>query len=156
MLLLQCLVLAGRYIANEIGRDRDNFEFRWPIFIEDYTTSETRLFDRLCIISPSKIRPPIFRQIAYLSKPFILRIHSSKKKEYMEGIYSELLLYFPWNSEKELNGNKVEECLELFNQNNEIIKKNKNAIFPKVHIAKVKIHPISKHIPKFLTYAIKC
>ena len=76
--------------------------------------------------------------MALRSKPFILRIHSSKKKEYMEGIYSELLLYFPWNSEKELNGNKVEECLELFNQNNEIIKKNKNAIFPKAHMPKSK------------------
>ena len=48
----------------------------------------------------------------------------------MEGVYSELLLYFPWSSENELKGNNVEECLELFNQNNEIIKKNKIAIFP--------------------------
>ena len=48
----------------------------------------------------------------------------------MESVYSELLLYFPWSSENELKGNNVEECLELFNQNNEIIKKNKIAIFP--------------------------
>ena len=69
--------------------------------------------------------------MALRSKPLILRIHSSKKKEYMESVYSELLLYFPWKSEKELKGNKVEECLDLFNKNNDIIKKNKGAIFPK-------------------------
>ena len=36
-------------------------------------------------------------------RPIVLRIHSSKKKESHEGIYSELLLYFPWRNENQLH-----------------------------------------------------
>ena len=65
------------------------------------------------------------------NRPLILRIHSSKKKEYMEGIYSECLLYLPWSTEKtDLKENNLEECLDLFNQNKSIIEKNKGKIFP--------------------------
>ena len=60
------------------------------------------------------------------SSPFILRIHSSKKKQPDEGKYSELLLYFPWQSENELR-----KSFNLtYNDNYEIIKKNKQQIYP--------------------------
>ena len=64
------------------------------------------------------------------NRPLILRIHASKKKEYLESIYSELLLFLPWKRESDLKENNPEECLALFNQNDEIIKRNKGAIFP--------------------------
>ena len=64
------------------------------------------------------------------SKPLVLRIHSSKKKEYLEGVYSELLLYFPWRNETELKEGKDEDILDLFNRNEEIISRNKRNILP--------------------------
>ena len=64
------------------------------------------------------------------TRPFVLRIHSSKKKEYLEGIYSELLLYFPWRNEAELLEDEGNECVDLFNSNFELIKTNKNSILP--------------------------
>ena len=79
---------------------------------------------------PKYIRLESGTCMALRSRPFILRIHSSKKKEYLESIYSELLLFFPWNNEKDLMENKPDECLRLFNENEEIIKANKGAIFP--------------------------
>ena len=36
---------------------------------------------------------------------FILRIHSSSKKQADEGKYSELLVHYPWDSEYELRKN---------------------------------------------------
>ena len=68
--------------------------------------------------------------MALRTKPLILRIHSSKKKEYMEGIYSELLLYLPWEVENDLKEDHPTQCIELFNQNEETLKNNKKAIFP--------------------------
>ena len=64
------------------------------------------------------------------TKPLILRIHSSKKKEYMEGIYSELLLYLPWIKESDLKEDDKEKCIQLFNENEDIIRQHKGAIFP--------------------------
>ena len=60
------------------------------------------------------------------NSPLILRIHSSTKKKEDEGIYSELLLFFPWRNEEEMR----EKCRENFNDNFEIIKMNKEAIYP--------------------------
>ena len=60
------------------------------------------------------------------NSPCILRIHSSKKKKEEEGIYAELLLYFPWRSEKKLRENFIDK----FNENYEIIKRNKEMIYP--------------------------
>ena len=70
--------------------------------------------------------------MALRNRPLILRIHSSKKKEYMEGVYSECLLYLPWTEEStDLNENNIEGCLSLFNHNKDTIEKNKGKIFPR-------------------------
>ena len=69
-------------------------------------------------------------QMALKTRPVILRIHSSSKKEYLEGVYSELLLYKPWRNEIELKEGNGQECVDLFNANTKIIEKNKSSIFP--------------------------
>ena len=58
--------------------------------------------------------------------PFIMRIHSSKKKKADEGKYSELLLYYPWRNEAELR----EGFNDTFNTNYDIIMKHKQQIYP--------------------------
>lgn len=68
--------------------------------------------------------------MALRTKPLVLRIHSSKKKEYLEGIYSELLLYLPWRSEKGLKKGSSDDCVKLFNDNKDIIDQNRKAILP--------------------------
>jgi hypothetical protein len=60
------------------------------------------------------------------NSPFIMRIHSSKKKKEDEGKYSELLLYFPWRNEAELR----EGFNDTFNANYDIIMNNKQQIYP--------------------------
>ena len=70
--------------------------------------------------------------MALRTRPLILRIHSSKKKDYMEGVNSECLLYLPWIEEStDLKENDINQCLELFNNNKDTIEKNKAKIFPK-------------------------
>ena len=68
--------------------------------------------------------------MALRTKPFVLRIHSSKKKEYLEGVYSELLLYLPWRNESELNEGAKESIVDMFNNERTIIERNKKAILP--------------------------
>ena len=63
-------------------------------------------------------------------RPIVLRIHSSKKKEAHEGIYSELLLYLPWRKESELHEDNFINCEKHFKDHEHIIKQNKEAIFP--------------------------
>ena len=60
------------------------------------------------------------------NSPFVMRIHSSKKKKADEGKYSELLLYFPWRNETELR----ENFNDTFNDNYDIIRSNKQQIYP--------------------------
>ena len=60
-------------------------------------------------------------------KPFILQIHAFKKKKENEGIFAELLLFFPWRNENDIRQN----CITIFNENYDIIKKNKETIYPK-------------------------
>ena len=60
------------------------------------------------------------------TSPFIMRIHSSKKKKADEGKYSELLLYCPWRNEEELR----ERFNDTFNENYDIIMRNKQEIYP--------------------------
>ena len=60
------------------------------------------------------------------NSPLILRIHSSKKKKEDEGIYAELLLFFPWKDENELRKN----CRDTFNNNFDKIQMNKKSIYP--------------------------
>ena len=62
--------------------------------------------------------------------PFIMRIHSSKKKRGDEGKYSELLLYFPWRNEAELR----ENFNNTYNENYETIKANKHQIYPNANM----------------------
>ena len=68
--------------------------------------------------------------MALKTRPVILRIHASKKKQRHEGIYSELLLFLPWKNETDLSPGDEENCIDLFNQNKEIIENNKRAIYP--------------------------
>ena len=63
-------------------------------------------------------------------RPIILRIHSSKKKEVHEGIYSELLLYYPWRSESDLHEKDEKACEALYKSNEKTIKINKDEIQP--------------------------
>ena len=58
--------------------------------------------------------------------PSILRIHSSKKKKGNEGFYAELLLYCPWRNES----NDLKPPIDKFNENFELVKENKKAIYP--------------------------
>ena len=58
--------------------------------------------------------------------PCIMRTHSSKKKKGDEGLYAELLLFFPWRDEKFLRKN----CIDLFNNNFNVIKENRHHIYP--------------------------
>ena len=60
------------------------------------------------------------------TSPFIMRIHSSKKKKADEGKYSELLLYCPWRNEEKLR----ERFNDTFNENYDIIMRNKQEIYP--------------------------
>ena len=59
--------------------------------------------------------------------PSILRIHSSKKKkDEDEGIYSELLLFYPWRSEVKLRTN----CSTTYHSNYNLVKENRKTIYP--------------------------
>ena len=62
--------------------------------------------------------------------PYILRIHASKKKQGHEEYYAELLLYCPFRNE--LNDLSTDEniCLNLFLSNFEILKENRQKLFP--------------------------
>ena len=82
----------------------------------------------LCM--PKFIKLELGTYMSLRTRPLILRVHSSKKKEYLEGIYSEMLLYLPWCSENELKESNKEECIRIFNENEETIKKNKKGILP--------------------------
>ena len=68
--------------------------------------------------------------MALKTRPVILRIHASKKKQRHEGIYSELLLFLPWKNETDLFAGQEENCVNLFNQKKKIIENNKRAIYP--------------------------
>ena len=92
-------------------------------------TGEIRLFatnEKL----PRYIRLKSGGFMALKTRPIILRLHSSTKKERHEGLYSELLLYFPWRNEKELGGDDENGCYTLFSDNSELIESNKKSIFP--------------------------
>ena len=87
-------------------------------FIEHFATKEKL---------PKHIQLKTGGYMRLRNSPLILRIHSSKKKkEEEEGIYSELLLFFPWTDENEIR----ENCQDNFNNNFETIKMNKKAIYP--------------------------
>ena len=62
------------------------------------------------------------------NKTFSLESFFIKKRESFEGIYSELLLYLPWQNESDLKENNEEECIELFNQNRKLIEQNKGTV----------------------------
>ena len=62
---------------------------------------------------------------------YILRIHSSKKKDSMQQVYGELLLFLPWiNEVEDLCRNKPTEMIQLFNNNRDLIESIKKKIFP--------------------------
>ena len=88
--------------------------------------------------------------MALRTKPLVLRIHSSKKKEYLEGIYSELLLYLPWRTEKELKKGSNDDCVKLFNDNKDIIDRNRKAkhLFEE-ELTLIK-HGVGRHLRIFL------
>ena len=63
------------------------------------------------------------------SVPKILQLHT--KKESLEKLYSELLLFFPWSNETEdLCVNKPDEIDALFKDNLDLINRNRKKIFP--------------------------
>ena len=63
--------------------------------------------------------------------PKVLRIHKSFKKKGYEEAYADLLLFFPWRNEvNDLFANDGDECINLFNNNLEVIMGNKQSIYP--------------------------
>ena len=65
------------------------------------------------------------------TKALILRMHSSKRKEDLhEQLYAEMLIMLPWRMESELYPDDFERCRALFNENEEVIKRNRQMIFP--------------------------
>ena len=64
-------------------------------------------------------------------QPAVMRIHSSKKKVNHEQQYSELLLYTNWRDEiNEFHPDNGEDCIKEYNERIDIIKRNKEAIYP--------------------------
>ena len=62
--------------------------------------------------------------------PSILRIYSSKKTTHEE-VYSEMLLFLPWQEEtKELKANDPEECFKVYEENFSTIDNNRGKMFP--------------------------
>ena len=65
------------------------------------------------------------------ANPSVLRIHSSKKKDDYEQHYSELLLFTNWREEEEeFHPGDKNKCIEEYNRRIEMIKWNKEAIYP--------------------------
>ena len=65
------------------------------------------------------------------ANPSVLRIHSSKKKDDYEQHYSELLLFTNWREEEEeFHPGDKNKCIEEYNKRIEMIKWNKEAIYP--------------------------
>jgi hypothetical protein len=63
--------------------------------------------------------------------PCIIRLHSSKRKEGHEQYYAELLLFTPWRDEEsELFRNDPEACINLYKERFQVLKTNKESIFP--------------------------
>ena len=66
------------------------------------------------------------------TRPIVLRVHASQKKQGPhEIIYSELVLFLPWKNEvEELKPHNRLECEKCFQDNFDIIKRNKKSIYP--------------------------
>ena len=62
--------------------------------------------------------------------PYILRIHSSKKKQGHEEYYAELLLFYPYrNEENDLTTDEI-QCQNLFLANYVLIRQNRLKLYP--------------------------
>ena len=83
---------------------------------------------------PKYIRLASGGYMSLKSKPIVMRLHSSNKKNLHEGIYAEILLYLPWRNERDLHEDNYEKCLSLFNHNKDIIMNNKNSMFPSMEM----------------------
>ena len=59
--------------------------------------------------------------------PAVLRFHLPPKKDGDERYYAELFLYFPWRNEE---NDLPRKCLKKYNDNSDVIVKNKQGIFP--------------------------
>ena len=65
------------------------------------------------------------------SHPAVMRIHNSRKKDGHEQQYSELLLFTHWRNEvDEFHPDNGKECVKVYNERKELIKQNKEAIYP--------------------------
>ena len=85
------------------------------------TGEELPKYIRLIDGSPMKLR----------TYPMILRLHASKNKATPhERIYAELLLFWPWRDEEELNPNDEGECRKIYNENKEAIDSYRKKIYP--------------------------
>jgi hypothetical protein len=63
--------------------------------------------------------------------PAVMRIHTSKKKVDYEQQYSELLLFTNWrNEEDEFHPDNGKNCIRVYNERLELIKRNKESIYP--------------------------
>ena len=62
--------------------------------------------------------------------PYILRIHSSKKKQGHEEYYAELLLFYPYRNEENDLTTEETQCQNLFLANYELIRQNRLKLYP--------------------------
>ena len=62
--------------------------------------------------------------------PTVLRIHNSKKKKDYEEQYAELLLFYPWKKESDLNAENAEKVIQTFNSNIDLILQNRKDCLP--------------------------
>ena len=73
--------------------------------------------------------------------PAVLRIHSSKKKKDYEEQYAELLLFYPWRKESDLDARSAEKVVQKFNDHLEIILQNRKDCLPySAMVAQMKEH----------------
>ena len=95
-----------------------------------YDTGKIKRFDSENYL-PEVIRLKNGTIMRCRSQPYILRIHSSSKKQGHEGPYSELMLYLPWRNEaKDLKLNSATECFALYEANEDLILSNRKKVFP--------------------------
>ena len=65
------------------------------------------------------------------TKPYVIKLHASHRKQGYEELYAELQLYYPWRNEViDLSRKSEENIQKLFQQHQEIIDSNRKKAFP--------------------------
>jgi len=85
--------------------------------------------------------------------PYVLRIHTSKKKFGHEEYYAELLLFYPfWKEETDLPIDEI-GCKNLFLANFDLLKQNRQKLFPystKIEEMKILLEESDSSRPEYI------